>query len=327
MTTRVATIEDQDNIVELLKQSLGETSSEKSARYWQWKHLDNPFGLSPVWVAEADGHLVGVRAFMRWQWQKGDTVYAALRAVDTATHPSCQGRGIFKTLTLGLAEACKKAGDDFIFNTPNAQSRPGYLKMGWERVGQLPVRVQLCRPFQIGWRKLSKQPYSPATIGLEEWPVSSALDAFDAAGDISRLHRPSGLHTPISLPYLRWRYADCPVQTYSAIYRGGSLVIFYVRDRPIGRELRIVQLLSVQNSQGFSTLSQSFRQLKQCYRPDFISVAPSADPRLSTWLSWQGFLPQLSIGPILTYRSLRVENPPYQRIGDWDYQLGDLELF
>ncbi len=34
-------------------------------------------------------------------------------------------------------------GVDVVFNTPNDQSRPGYLKMGWSEVGRVPVAVRL----------------------------------------------------------------------------------------------------------------------------------------------------------------------------------------
>ena len=33
-------------------------------------------------------------------------------------------------------------GVDVVFNTPNTQSRPGYLKMGWIDVGRLPVAAR-----------------------------------------------------------------------------------------------------------------------------------------------------------------------------------------
>ena len=142
MFIRKATSEDIPAIVQLLKASLGDVSSTKSVAYWNWKHVDNPFGPSPVLVAEEDGDLIGVRAFMRGDWVQDGKVYRALRAVDTATHPAHQGKGIFKILTLQLVQDASNAGFDFIFNSPNAQSTPGYLKMGWEVWGKVPVHIR-----------------------------------------------------------------------------------------------------------------------------------------------------------------------------------------
>src|SRR5690606_36927640 len=59
------------------------------------------------------------------------------------------GKGIFKKLTLALVEFCKERQDHFVFNTPNEQSKPGYLKMGWEEAGRLPISLTVLRPFRL----------------------------------------------------------------------------------------------------------------------------------------------------------------------------------
>ena len=98
MIIRPATYDDTPAIIELLKKSLGESMIPKSAALWSWKHEQNPFGPSFVLLAEENNELIGVRAFMQWQWVWNDKIYRAIRAVDTATHPKHQGRGIFKKL-------------------------------------------------------------------------------------------------------------------------------------------------------------------------------------------------------------------------------------
>src|SRR5688572_13844447 len=100
MQIREATELDIPIIVDLLKLSLGESLMPKSEAYWRWKHVENPFGASPVLLCFEDDMLIGVRAFMRWQWFHNGKIQTAVRAVDTATHPAHQGKGIFKKLTL-----------------------------------------------------------------------------------------------------------------------------------------------------------------------------------------------------------------------------------
>src|SRR5690606_12356381 len=138
---RPATANDVPAIIELLKLSLGESLIPKSERLWNWKHVANPFGKSPVLLVEEDGHILGVRAFLRWEFLKDGETIKACRAVDTAIHPEYQGKGIFSKLTLALAEEMIKEGVDLIFNTPNTKSTPGYLKMGWESWGKLPLKL------------------------------------------------------------------------------------------------------------------------------------------------------------------------------------------
>ena len=112
MEIREADKDDISGILKVLKASLGETSSKKTERVWNYKHVDNPFGKSLVLLAEENNQIIGVRAFMRWKWQQGKDIYSALRAVDTATHPDHQGKGVFKKLTL---KALKLRGEGGIF--------------------------------------------------------------------------------------------------------------------------------------------------------------------------------------------------------------------
>ena len=49
---------------------------------------------------------------------------APARAVDTATDPEFQGRGIFTRLTLEALDALPAEGVELVFNTPNARASP-----------------------------------------------------------------------------------------------------------------------------------------------------------------------------------------------------------
>ena len=86
--------EDLSAIIELMKGSLGEGLIPKSEAYFIWKHLKNPFGHSKILLAKEDGKIVGLRAFMKWQWEIQSTTITAVRAVDTATDSAFQGKGI-----------------------------------------------------------------------------------------------------------------------------------------------------------------------------------------------------------------------------------------
>jgi hypothetical protein len=95
-----ATSSDIPEIITVLKSSLGEGLLPKSAEYFIWKHIHNPFGGSKILLAKENNQIIGVRAFMYWNWVCGNDVIKTVRAVDTATLPTHQGKGIFKKLTL-----------------------------------------------------------------------------------------------------------------------------------------------------------------------------------------------------------------------------------
>ena len=119
----------------------------ETAEFFRWKHLENPFGRSYMLLAEAEGD-GGLPLVHAMAIRRGRRTVTAVRAVDTATHPDHQGRGIFRLLTTTAIEALR-AEADLIFNTPNDKSLPGYLKMGWRRVADVPIRVRVRRPVRF----------------------------------------------------------------------------------------------------------------------------------------------------------------------------------
>src|SRR4029077_13661343 len=130
--------------LDLLANALGWSASAGLPEFFDWKHRENPFGESPGWVAVDGTRVVGFRTFLRWELEDGaGATRTAVRAVDTATHPDYQGRGIFRALTLLAVEEMTAEGVEFVFNTPNDKSRPGYLTMGWHEVGRLPTRARI----------------------------------------------------------------------------------------------------------------------------------------------------------------------------------------
>src|SRR5262249_43359766 len=151
---------------DLLRASLGWADDPGFDRYFAWKHRENSFGASPSWVAVEAGRIVGFRTFLRWEFvdRQGNRA-RAVRAVDTATHPDAQGRGIFRRLTLHALDDLARDDVDFVFNTPNDKSRPGYLRMGWVDVGRVGTSV---RVLGVGGARRMLHSRVPA----ERWPVS-----------------------------------------------------------------------------------------------------------------------------------------------------------
>jgi hypothetical protein len=126
--------EDLDEVLSLLSVSL-RNIGDKS--WFYWKHIQNPFGQSPGYVATEGKKIIGVRLFLKWNFTFEGNLISAIRPVDTATHPDARGLGVFKKLTQhGIAEV-NANGSHIIFNTPNQNSLPGYLKMGWRKLPAL----------------------------------------------------------------------------------------------------------------------------------------------------------------------------------------------
>jgi len=303
---------DIPQIIEVLRASLGETSSKKTEEVWRYKHVENPFGKSLVLVAVENDIIIGVRAFMRWKWQLGDRVLSSFRAVDTATHPKHQGKGVFKKLTLNAIDLAKEQGDDFIFNTPNTQSLPGYLKMGWVEVDKLRVRIILTKP--LSWLNTKQS----GTYKILNKSSDSQL-----AELISKYNKlKSGenkLFTLKSSEYLTWRYVNNPLQKYEVKGDEDFYLAGYIKKHKYFKELRITEHIYY-NDSGLHKINKAVKDFRKKFGVHIISSSG-----LSSGLGFFG-----NFGPVLTMRNVNLDlnlNQELLKLNNWSYTIGDLELF
>ena len=331
---RRATPEDEPALLELLRVSMGEDAVAWTPAYWRWKHAANPFGASPVLVAEDSGRLVALRAFMRWTWRSAGQDVTAVRAVDTATHPDYRGQGLFKRLTLRLRDEMNDEGVAFVFNTPNAQSRPGYLKMGWSLVGKPTLWVRPVRPVRLA-RALRHE-----GLGGDEGepPAVDAVRAADALA-LPRVQSvieaavsgAGAYHTAPTPMYLRWRYAEIPGFTYHMAARGegagGALVVFRSRQRGALRELRVCELVVGPTVEARRNGRVLLGRLAGAADVDVVIALRRAGVAAGV-LGGAGYVPVPRTGPIVTAYPLNVaEGLDPTVLGSWGASIGDLELF
>jgi len=307
---RPATEADIPEIVKLLKLSLGESLMPKSEEYWRWKHVNNPFGPSPVLLAMDGNKLVGVRAFMRWEWRRGNQIKKAVRAVDTATHPDYQGEGIFKKLTLSLVEECKKEGVDIIFNTPNEKSEPGYLKIGWLEAGRFPIGVAIKKPLSVFFQAIigsrrHKEFISSESFGLNI-PASFAMNC-----DRNKYS------TNCSLDYFKWRYEKIPFINYYSVSNQKAWVVFRLIKGRGGTELRVVDVFGKKIH-----LKQVLKNLFKFKEFDFMSIDGFNMNLLPSLIKLKS-----KIGPSVTVNELRKKNSEFVDFSRWTPTIGDLEVF
>lgn len=314
MIIREATNEDTLQIIAVLRASLGESKLPKSKKIWEYKHFENPFGKSLILVAEEDNKILGVRAFMKWQWHFKNEAFSAFRAVDTATHPKHQGKGIFKKLTLRAIEIGKERGDHFIFNTPNSQSLPGYLKMGWIEVSKLPIQLIPVNPLSWLQSKNENLVYNIA-VKNEGAGLPDLLNNYT-----SRIEQKDKLFTLKTVDYLQWRYHNNPLQQYEIKSDQDFYIAAYIKKHNKFQELRIVEHI-YNNNQGLLKIKKSVKEFLKKFNCQVITASPD----LNLGLGFSG-----KFGPIVTIRDVKINNEDFKKISDikkWSYHLGDLELF
>lgn len=329
MEIRKGTEQDIPSIVALLRESLGEDLMPKSEEYWRWKHVVNPFGPSPVLLAFDDSKLVGVRAFMRWQWRYDERFFESVRAVDTATHPDYQGRGIFKKLTLAMLDYCKNEEWHFVFNTPNKKSKPGYLKMGWQEAGKLPIQIQLFRPLSMTLRIAGLK--RAQKVEPDDNSVSKYLQHPGIENLLRRDYKRNkkSVVTAHSLPSLSWRYRDVTVAQYGAfkLEKNNELhaLIFYrIKPSHIGREMRITDVF-MDPDVNKKRIYESILEKVKIHQADYVTISGmSADLNRAGLLNWK----KLPVGPMVTIRNITYDATDIlDKFKVWNPSVGDLELF
>ena len=335
---RPATEADLPAVLELAHAALGWQPDDPNDAFFRWKHLENPAGRSPMWLATCDGQVVGFRVFLRWRFRRDDgTITEAVRAVDTATSPDFQRRGIFRRLTLNGIDELATRGIDFVFNTPNPQSQAGYLRMGWQTVGRVPIFV---RPRNLTSITRMARASAPAvkwslrsTVGddarevLADSGVGVLLDEMHASGMAAgkaasqsngRSTGGSGLTTDRTVEHLRWRYGFDPL-AYRAITIDGDpgrgLAVFRTRARGGAVEAVLCELLVRPGDRGAARALTTQ-----------IGRTSGADYLIATGRPIRTLIAVPRRGPVLTWRAIGpgLDAP---LLDQWHLTMGDVELF
>ena len=243
---------------------------------------------------------------MRWRFcGPGATKIDAVRAVDTATDPEYQGRGIFSRLTRIAIDELTAQGVGFVFNTPNEQSRPGYLKLGWSEAGRVRIVVRPTRLYRA-WR------LAGARVPAAKWserleigdPIERAVTAGSAYGAAS-----ARLRTDVSDAYLAWRYGLSEL-CYRSLGDSTAQAILRVRRRGSATEGALVDVFG-------SAPGRAVAQARKLVPADYL-IATEGTPGTAR------FAPLPRLGPRLVVRPLAGAGP---ELGDFDLRLGDIELF
>ena len=125
-------------VLELAQASLRWRPEDPNEAFFRWKHLDNPAGASPMWVATADERLVGFRIFLRWRFRDRTAACAtrcgrstppptptsraaaSSRASPSAPSTSCATRalGVTRLIASCLNDACRHTALIDVFSYP-----------------------------------------------------------------------------------------------------------------------------------------------------------------------------------------------------------------
>jgi GNAT superfamily N-acetyltransferase len=286
--------------------------------FFAWKHLDNPFGPSIMLVAEVDDRIVGFRAFMRWRLEIGGRAVDAGRPVDTVTDPDLRRQGVFSALTRAAIERLEAFGIEMLFNTPNDQSLPGYLKMGWTPLGRATRTLLIGGPMVVGRAMLTRVTGAGVREPAAADPRNGAAPgAWDALATALRARAAGGVAVAKSPAYLRWRYADHPWFRYFQVgERGPGAVVRLTSSRRV--PMAIIAESTAASSEEWGRLLAATAARTGCPVVQFLHTHPAQMPGGRGWL-WMR-----RPGPMIVARRAGSTLPD---LAGWFLTTGELEFF
>lgn len=242
---REASPADTDQILALMDEVFSKQqyfASTRSRESWNWKYEKNVFGKPIHIVATSDERIVGFRSFWPWELVCRGQVLKAYQPVDTVVHPDYQGKGLFTRLTVKAVELAMKINTDLLFNFPNQNSLPGYLKLGWNYVAKLPWLVKPLKPFHLLKTLKNKEKATPVELD-EKYRITPEL----CSDMVERENFDGLLRTKQSKEFLWWRYGENLFFKYGALQvnegRKKLSAIFEVNQKGTRREMIIVDIL------------------------------------------------------------------------------------
>ncbi|WP_367362920.1 GNAT family N-acetyltransferase [Mesotoga sp.] len=242
---REASPADTDQILALMDEVFSKQqyfASTRSRESWNWKYEKNVFGKPIHIVVTSDERIVGFRSFWPWELACRGQVLKAYQPVDTVVHPDYQGQGLFTKLTVKALKQATEIGTDLLFNFPNQNSMPGYLKLGWNYVAKLPWLVKPLRPFHLLKTLKNKEKATPIELDEKYRITPEMCDEL-----IERESFDGLLRTRQSKEFLWWRYGENLFFKYGALQikegRKKLSAIFEVNQKGTRREMIIVDIL------------------------------------------------------------------------------------
>jgi GNAT superfamily N-acetyltransferase len=139
-------LETDDASLEAYRTLLGITSAPCEREYLRWLYGDNPWGQAVGENAYAGDELAAHYATIPVEATLDGARAKGLVSLNTATHPTHQGKGLFTRLAEQTYARAHELGYEFVVGVANANSTPGFTrKLGFQLVTPLDVLVGVGR--------------------------------------------------------------------------------------------------------------------------------------------------------------------------------------
>ena len=282
-TVRESRLADKEGIFKLREAVYQEPFD---AEEYHWKFEKNSGIPSRIYVAEIDGYIVGLRAFIIERIKILEREWHTGLGVDIMVHPDFRRYGIASQVANGAFEEMESAGSPILVGFPNEAAFKVYSRRrsNWRHVCSIPMLVKpldfdgILRKYIKNSliRALAKVPVGVSWALLFRGKAESALDLtvkrvhgfderFDTLWDEVRHQFPILLVRDKA--FLRWRFSEKPgteYVTFVAEQRGQLVGYIVVRgDQMMGLRVGfILDMLTTNHKVASALLSEAIQHFK-----------------------------------------------------------------
>ena len=233
---RISEEGDENEIFELTKAVWGERVPEKVRwmRGWRWMHLDNPAGISRIWLAGDGSKIVSQYPVIREDMKIGEEIIKGAQLIDTMTHPQYRRQGLCSTLGEKALNEIENKETHLVYCFPTQEVYPLHIKSGWLDVCAFQVMFKplnlknILRKYFVRNRLLLN--IFTASVNLiikvlfrsKKVPEEDMLKVREISSFDDRINefwnRVSSDYNIIRIrekKYLNWRYVDAPNADYT----------------------------------------------------------------------------------------------------------------
>lgn len=267
---------DKAAVLQLLNEVFSDVQRSSFTRgdaFWTWKYEANVFGTPILIVAVLDGKIVGFSNLWPWAFKYRGKIYKGLQPCDSVVHKDYQKYGIFLKMRMKGLQIASEQEYDVIFNFPNQNSLPSYLKMGWNFLGNPTWYIHVLSPVKILIARFVKSKSVPISLDSKYDLDCAALEklSFNNA-DFSKYFATN--YVP---GYFKWRYTEHPSLKYGMVlYEKGHksiAAIFTIKQNGGVREMIIVDVVGDYSS--FDHLLRLIKQTAKDCNVDFFALFKS----------------------------------------------------
>ena len=283
-------------MIETLVLGLGNPQTKDDASF-NWKHIDNPVGHT-IFAFAIDTKknllisLIGVSPRYFWYNSKR---YLCYEAVDASTRSEYGRMGLFSGLFRICLDTGGKRGGNYTYGFPNFNSIRGFLKLGFENIGEMSLLMKPRKYLKLGWTLLAKRrsslsSYEPIYLAnsankFEKQYMSGMADIL--SGD---QHAANILYGDRDVELIRWRFFRRPGFTYFPVLVSGGFAIVNMGIRAGLREAKIIEVVLSNGNQPRKIFKGLLRKIYDDLKPDILSTYVSNNHRYYRLFAESGFI-------------------------------------